>query len=222
MSPCHGSSRAIQEEKSQRALPDMSRSTDQPTSVHLARLLDRTDGGCVSVASLMTLLGERSFGLTLLVLGVLSLPPALSYVTGPLIAWQGMQMILGYRATSPPRFLARREVDGATLARLLGLVVPWLAWVEPRIRARWPLLFATIERPTGGVMLVLGLSLVSPLPFSQVLPSLVVIFLALAWLERDGLALVAGFAAPAVSFAVTAATVWGAIQTIGWIDPLQR
>jgi hypothetical protein len=43
--------------------------------------------------------------------------------------------------------------------------------------------------------------------------------LALAYLEEDGLVLLIAFAGAVGALAVTAATVWGMIETIDWIDP---
>lgn len=196
----------------------------QPTSVHVARLLDGAEGPRVSLGFLMAQLGGRSFGFTLLVMGLLCLPPGVSYIIGLLIAGVSVQMILGYEVASLPAFIARREIATAALARVIALVVPWLARVEPMIRPRWPRLFGPAlfpltERLTGLVMLLLGISLVSPVPLSQILPACTVMLVALAWLERDGLALAIGFVAAAVSLAVTAATLWGAVQTIDWLDP---
>ncbi len=43
--------------------------------------------------------------------------------------------------------------------------------------------------------------------------------LALAYLEEDGLALLLALLATLCSLAVTAATLWGAVETIDRIDP---
>jgi hypothetical protein len=58
-------------------------------------------------------------------------------------------------------------------------------WVERLVRSRWPTLFQTIERSTGIVMLLLDLSMISPVLFSHVVLALVVMLLALAYLEED-------------------------------------
>lgn len=69
------------------------------------------------------------------------------------------------------------------------------------------------------VMLLLGLTLISPLPFSQVVSALVILLLAVAYLEEDGVALLVALIAALCSLAATGATVWGAVETIDWIDP---
>jgi hypothetical protein len=43
--------------------------------------------------------------------------------------------------------------------------------------------------------------------------------LALAYLERDGIALLVAPVAALASLAVTGATLWGLVETIDWIDP---
>jgi hypothetical protein len=190
-----------------------------PTSVHLFRVLDRAPADRVSVAWLMGELGERSFGLTLLVMAVIALLPGLSTLVGLLIAWPAIQLILGHDKAVLPRAMARREVTVDRLARVITAVVPRLSWVERLIRPRWPELFASARRLTGVAMLLLGLTLVSPLPFTQVVPALVIMLLALAYLEEDGLALLVALVAALCSLAVSGVAVWGAVETIDWIDP---
>jgi hypothetical protein len=88
-----------------------------------------------------------------------------------------------------PRVMARREVPVERLARVIRIVVPRLAWVEQLIRPRRPeLLFENTLRLIGGAMLV-GLTLISPVPFTPIVPALVIMLLALAYMEGDGLAL---------------------------------
>lgn len=129
-------------------------------------MLDRADGARVSVGWLMDELGERSFGLTLLVMAIIALLPGLSILVGLLIAWPAIQLILGHRAATLPRAMARREVALARLERVIAAVVPRLAWVERLIRPRWPAVFETARRLVGVAMLLVGLTLVSPVPLS--------------------------------------------------------
>ena len=48
------------------------------------------------------------------------------------------------------------------------------------------------------------------------------LMLALAYLEEDGFALLIALTAALGSLAMTGVTVWGAVQTIDWIDPAVR
>src|SRR5690349_11222835 len=138
-------------------------------------MLDRAQGERLSVGWLMGELGERSFGLTLLVMAVIALMPGLSTVVGLLIAWPAIQLMLGHDQAVLPRVMARREVDVGRLSRVVAVLVPRLAWVERLIRPRWPEFFGTARRLTGAAMLLVGLTLISPVPFSHVVPALEVV-----------------------------------------------
>jgi hypothetical protein len=190
-----------------------------PTSVHLSRLLERAEGARVSIGWLLSELGGRSFGLTLLLMAIIALVPGTSAVVGVLIAWPAIQLVFGHEMAALPRVIVSREVGVDRLARVIAAVVPWLAWVEKVIRPRSPGLFETTRPVTGTAILLLGLTLIVPMPLSNIVPALVIMMLALAYLEEDGLALLLALFAALFSLAVTAATVWGAVETIDWIDP---
>jgi hypothetical protein len=196
-----------------------SRSTYVPTSVQLAEMLDRAEGARVSIAWLIAQLGRRSFGLTLLMMAVIGCLPGLSTLVGLLVAWPAIQMVLGHDVAVLPPLVARREVAVERLAKIIRIVVPRLTWLERLIRPRWPPPFHTTKRLTGFVMLLLGLSMISPVPFSHLVPALVIMLLALAYLEEDGVALLFALGAALISLAITTATVWGTVETIDWIDP---
>jgi len=200
---------------------DQTASQDRvPTSVQLVRMLDRAEAETVvSMGWLMEQLGGRSFGLALLVMGVLGLLPGISTVAALMVVWLAVQMMLGHEAAVLPRLVARRSIGVERLARLIGIVAPWLAWLERLVQPRWPILFQTTERLTGLTMLLLGLSMLLPVPFSQIVPAPVIMLLALAYLEEDGIALVLALIAALAALSITAATIWGTLQTVDWLDP---
>jgi hypothetical protein len=182
-------------------------------------MLNRAEQPRVSVGWLMQQLGERSFGLTLFIMAVIAFIPGASTVMGVLIAWPAVQMMLGHDVAALPRLIVRKQIDVEKLARIIGIVAPRLEWVERLVRPRWRTPFETTKRLTGAVMLLLGLSLISPVPFSHILPALVIMLLALAYLEEDGVALVVALIAALASLAATGAMLWGTVETIDWIDP---
>lgn len=189
-----------------------------PTSEHLGTVLRTAEGPRVTVAWLMAALGERSFGLTLLLMALVALIPGASTVIGLLIAWPAIQMILGHRAPVLPGFFARREISVAKLDRAIRILVPRLRWVEKAVRPRWHDGFRATRRLTGILMLLVGITLISPFPFSHVIPAIVIMLMALAYLEEDGIALIVSLFAALVSIAITGAALWGAAETAGWLD----
>lgn len=194
-------------------------SMDTPTSVELSRLLQRADTARVPVVWLLAELGPRSFGLTFFVMGMVALVPGASTLVGVLLAWPAVQLMLGHKTAELPRVIGRRTVAVAKVARLIAVLTPRLVRLERVVRPRWPELFSATRRLTGAAMLLLGLAMISPVPFSQVVPALVIMLLALAYLEEDGLVLLIALAGATAALAITAATVWGTIETIDWIDP---
>jgi hypothetical protein len=190
-----------------------------PMSAHLSHVLVKANGPRVQVRWLMDQLGERSFGLTLFMMAVVAFVPGASTVVGLLVAWPAIQMMLGHKMAVLPRVVAQRTVGVARLARIIGFVEPRLAWLERLVRPRWPTPFQATKRLTGSVMLLLGLTMVPPLPFGHVLPALAIMLLALAYLEEDGIALVVALLAALASIGTTVAAVWGAVETVDWLDP---
>jgi len=91
-----------------------------PTSVHLSRMLDRAEGPRVSIGWLIAELGERSFGLSLLVMAIVALLPGASTIVGLLIAWPAIQLILGHEADMG------RSNDG-------GMIEQWVGPVSHRL-----------------------------------------------------------------------------------------
>lgn len=190
------------------------------TSDYLATILDKAAAERVSVNWLIEQLGERSFGVTLFMMALIGLVPGASTFVGVLIAWPAIQMILGHRAPVLPGIFARREIAVDKLERAIRIVTPRLRWMERLIRPRWHALFRASKRLTGILMLLLGLTLVSPFPFSHVIPALVIMVLALAYLEEDGIVLVISLTAALASLAITGIALWGAVETADWLDRL--
>lgn len=202
--------------------PVTERTTSQggePTSIQLSRMVDRLEGRFVSIEWVMVALGRRSFGLTLLVMAVIAFIPGASMIIGFVIAWPAIQMLLGKDKAELPRFVAQRKVPNDRLERVVHIVVPRMAWLEQFIRPRWPPPFDLTKRLIGVVVLLLGVTLISPLPFSHILPAFAILVTALAYLEEDGIALLVALSIALASLAFTASTVWATVETVDWLDP---
>jgi len=66
----------------------------------------------------------------------------------------------------------------------------------------------------GSIILVLCATLFSPIPFSHVIPLLVIMLLAFAFLEEDGVILCIGLFAAAMSLSITAALLWSTVEAV--------
>jgi hypothetical protein len=160
--------------------------------------------GRVTIADMMTAIGDRSFGPLLLVPSLIALSPVgaipgLPAFTSAVEIIIAVQMLLGHKHFWIPRWLARRSVDCHKLGTGLTKFRPVAVFVDhtllrPRLAAltRGPFLY-------GIAVLCLAVALMTPvlelIPFvGGIPPNAAVVTFSLAITARDGVwAIVAGF-----------------------------
>ena len=158
----------------------------------------------------MDRLGERSFGVILLLLAFLAFIPGVSPVAGILLTVPAYQMIRAHAGPVFPRRLAARSFETRRLVAVIRRAVPLLRYLERFIYPRWTTPFEATRRLVGGIVLLVSLTLFVPVPLSNIPPAALISLVAFAYLEEDGallgLALVAAFVMLAT---VIFGTVWG-------------
>jgi hypothetical protein len=181
-----------------------------PTSRVLGALLDEATAERVSLGWLVGRLGERSFGIILLLLAFLALIPGVSPAAGILLIIPAFQMIRAHAEPVFPRSFACRSFETRRLVAVIRRVMPLLQYLERFIYPRWTTPFATTRRLVGGVVLLVSLALFVPVPLSNIPPAVLISLVAFAYLEEDGallsLALIGAFVLLAV---VISGTIWG-------------
>ncbi len=186
----------------------------------LDQLLSDAPGDDVTLAWLIEGLRERSFGIVMLILGLVALIPGVSGVVGVLLMIPAVQMMLARKGPVFPGFLARRRIPKRKLARLIARINPVLCRIERVVRPRWTTPFEATKMAVGLVVFVLAATLLAPIPFSNIIPGLVIVLLSFAYLEEDGIALCVALGAALVSLVIVAATVWAALRGIDFLDRL--
>ncbi len=190
-----------------------------PTSDVLDELFGRAPAE-VTIGWLIDNLHERSFGIVLLMMAVIGLLPGTSPVVAVLLLFPAWQLMRAHETPALPGFIARRRLSGDKVRRI-GRRLRWpLRKLEAVVRPRWPEMFEVMRRAVGASILLLALTMLWPFPFSQVPPAIAIMLLAIAHLEEDGILLIAALLGTLVSLGLTAATVWAAIRTTGWLDRL--
>ena len=171
-------------------------------------------------------LGKRSFGMLLFLStlpGFIPIPGAGGAIAGPLVVMLGAQLLLGMRKPWLPGFIARRGPHRRALVRFRDRISPWLARLERAVRPRASVLLdhRLASAFTGVLLIVLGLLLALPIPFTNYLFAGLLLLFALALLERDGvlmaLAWVSGSVAVVV-FGILSGSL--ASAAADWIDLL--
>jgi hypothetical protein len=177
-----------------------------PERIRLSEMVDRMDGGEGP--------GPVLFVLTLPVL--LPLPPGLSMVMALPILLVAPQVLVGRKTLWLPDWLGRRTVKHAELVKLLRRVLPLLGRIEAVVRPRLGVLTGrTGEMLAGLACTLIGLILVLPIPFANLLPSWSLGAFSLGLTRRDGLFVIAGYGLLAAALGVIALAVFGVHLGVG-------
>ena len=144
----------------------------------------------------------------MLLLALLGLAPGVATFTGLLLAFPAIQMMLGRESPTLPHFLAARPISTRHFTKWSARAIPLLERMEAVIRPRLATPFQATKRLVGLLVLLLAATLIWPVPFSHIIPTLVIILISVAYLEEDGVLLLASLAAALLSFSISAAPVW--------------
>lgn len=170
----------------------------------------------IAVGDLLDSLGDRALAALLFVFAVpnvLPVPPGTSTILGAPLVFLAAQLAFGLRPWLPA-FIARRTMTRADFAALVRRIGPWLARAERLLRPRATRLVSPpMEYLVGLVCLLLAVVLVLPVPLGNMLPALAISLFALGIMERDGLWILAGFVAAAVSAMVVSGVVFAMFKT---------
>lgn len=183
------------------------RSAHAGTRALLARFAEGDPGETLKLGGLLDGLGRSLFGMLLFLATLpafLPIPGLAGALSGPLVALVGVQLLVGMRRPWLPRFVAERGPMRATLVRFEQRIAPWLTRLEHLIRPR---LDGVLDHRastmfTGLLLVLLGVLLALPIPFTNYLFGVLLMLFALALLERDGALMLVAWAAGAVAIAV--------------------
>ena len=152
-------------------------------------------------------LRQTAFGMLLFVAvlpAFLPLPGVAGAISGPLVMLVGAQLMVGLRKPWLPRFLAHRGPQRKSMQRFRDLMAPWLRRLEKLVRPRLP---GVLEHPlasafTGLLLVMLGLLLALPIPFTNYVFGVLMLLFVFALLERDGALMLAAWACGAIFIVV--------------------
>ena len=175
-------------------------------------LSDRPHTERVTLANILELAGERTFGFILVLLALpsaLPIPaPGYSAPFGLLIILVSAQMMLGlHRPWFPQKIrassLSRKQAQGLIKAGL-----PWLQRLETLSKPRLSFISNTqLGRILIGLVIILmGIFMMIPIPGTNTVPAMIVFILGFSLIEEDGFISLAGLAAGLAGGAVVTIT----------------
>lgn len=181
----------------------MSQLTQKETTLRekLEQVIQRMPPGHVSLAQILQLIGRE--GLLLFCI-FLTLPfmvpvsiPGVSTVFGAVILLIGISVVFDRTPWLPERFM-RKEFPADKLRTAFEKGIGWVQRLEKISRRRWlGLTHGPVMHGINGLMVVLGaVLLMAPfglIPFSNTLPGLAILLLAIGILQRDGVCILLGY-----------------------------
>lgn len=192
---------------------------DISTRQLIEQLAERAAEPALTLGELLDQFRSRAFGVFLLVSllpAFLPVPVGMGAISGPLVSLIGLQMLLRLDHPWLPRRLSRHTLAATTLVRFRDRTRSWLHRLERVSRPRNEFL---IDHPaassaTGGLMLLLGVLLALPIPLTNYPFALVLLFFAVALIERDGRVMLVAWVLGAIELLLFALF---SQQIAGWI-----
>ena len=198
--------------------PSRRRRPGRKASEVLVEALRGLDGAEVSVAQIVRAIGDRAFGLVLVLFALpncVPAPPGLGSIVGLPLMMFGMQLALGRRTPWLPRVIGRRRFRRQTLLTMIERGLPYIQRLERVCRPRLTALAnRRVERIHGAVITILAAAILIPLPLTNFIPAIGIGIIALGLLEEDGVTILLGISVGSIGLSIVAAVLIG---TYHWI-----
>ncbi len=167
-----------------------SRGPHRTTTRLLRDAISAQESDDITLDTLLVPLRTRAFGVVLLALAIpnfIPVPIGIGGAMGVLTALLGLQMLFGLEHPLVPAWLRRKTMHRSRVEAFLdrsARITDWLErWCKPRLELLthrpWSLL-------SGLALLILGVLLALPIPFTNYLFGAVLLAFAFALIERDG------------------------------------
>ncbi|TYC54001.1 exopolysaccharide biosynthesis protein [Rhodobacterales bacterium] len=170
---------------------------------------DQHREGTLTLGSLLSALGETSFGWAIVLFSLLTLlplPPGSSLVTGIPVLVTTTQMVLGFPHVRLPGPLARLSLNHGKLRRTVLRMRPVTRRLERMLIPRYERMFAARhERTLGLALFVIAFTLFLPVPLSGWFPATALFVAGVGIVERDGLVVIWGLLLGLAAVLLTAA-----------------
>lgn len=190
----------------------------QKASEVLLGALRTAEGTTVTIGQVTRSIGDRAFGLILLLFSLpncVPAPPGLGSIMGLPLALFGVQLALGRRYPWLPGFLARRRFQRETLLRLVERGQPYISRIERICRPRMTYLTGSRgERVHGVIITVLAAAILIPLPLTNFIPAVGIGVLALGLLEEDGLTALLGITIGTIGLVIVGGVLVGTFDLL--------
>ena len=171
----------------------------------------------VTFGWLLEYVRARSPEVLILFLAVPGLLPGVSLVIAVLLALFAFAILSANTHRALPACIMSRQLPSRHLVQAIDWTVPLFQWGERFIRPRDAQLAQNLRPFAWFAILALSITMLVPLPLTNVIPSLAIGLIAFASIEADGVLLAVAMGTAAVSLAISAATVWALLGAAFWV-----
>lgn len=199
-------------------------------SKDLEALLQKT-GGSLRVSELISVLGDRSFGIALVLFAVPSaLPvpaPGYSVPLGVALIIIASQMLFGRKKLWLPRRIREWQVGADKGQKFLRGLIRFLKIFERYLSPRWEKVCSGLGIRLFGILVIaLATLMLIPLPLTNTLPAIFVLLVGMGLTEDDGIfSLAVGLIGSLVFFAYvtvfTLAFIYGWDALVHWLESIR-
>lgn len=194
----------------------------------LERVLTSESAHGPSIGEITRAVGEKGFGLVLLVLALPSaLPvPAPGYSTpfGIVITLVALQMLLGRQRLWLPQRLQAIRIKPSLARKMLGAASKFLHFSERWIRPRQRWIRSKLgQAALAVVIIIMAILMILPIPLTNTAPAMVIFLIGLGLAEEDGLLAICAFGLGCLAVALYAYIIYivatqGPEVIEGWKD----
>jgi hypothetical protein len=181
----------------------------------LLKALSERQGEMVSVGEINSALGERAFGIVMLLFALpncIPFPPGVNSIFGMPLLFCAAQLVKGRGVPWQPQFVANRSLKRATLINGIEKVKPKLAMIEKFCCPRLTFLVSGLgERLLGLAVCLFSICIIIPLPLTNMIPAIGSALIAISLIERDGVLAIIGVLIGTIGTIITAGIVGGFI-----------
>ena len=173
----------------------------------------------ISIQEIITSLNQYAFGIILIFFSLpncIPLPPGISSVISMPLVFFGIQMIRGIQRPWLPSMIMHSHISHKSLFRIMRVGKNLLQYLERYTHPRLIILSGSYaKRYLGIVVTIFGLMVALPLPGTNFVPALGVLFIALGLLERDGISILIGLLTGSIGVIITLIIIY---VSIVWIN----
>ena len=172
-------------------------------------LIDLADGSIETVGDLLSVLEARAFAALIFLLCFpcsLPSPPGVQTVFGWPLFVVSLQFVSGRKTPWLPKRVLGWRVQGKMMAKFARRLHPYVTWLEKYCRPRVGILTSGVmEQAVGGVILLLAVAILIPLPLTNNPAAAAALIIALGLFEKDGVIVLMGVIA---ATAVLGGLIW--------------